>query len=205
MPTCDTCGHDASAIQAKMEKRIAEQGERIKETTAMLSEARARATELESRATELDARVKEYSQREEALSLREAETSAGWSLDDRGRKLARWAYEDAHEAVDAAERPSFSEWLKSDTAKADPVLATYRQGATASGPSKPGAPAVPPKAPPAPPVNGGTVPPTRRTLDQINAEARSIMGSNIPAAEKSAKLAELKAMRDQAATSPTGS
>lgn len=199
MPRCDTCGHDAQEIQAKLETRLAQQGERIKEMKSMLDTATVRATEL-------DAKVKEYSQREEALSLREAETVAGWTFDERGRKLARWAYEDSTEGTAPEERPSFSEWLKSEAAAGDAVLGSYRQGATAVAPVqgalKPGTNGAAPRPTPTPPPNAGTQPPVRRTLDQINAEAKAVMSSGLAPAEKLAKLSELKAMRDQA--SPTG-
>ena len=201
MPACETCGHDFPAFQSKMEKRIAEQGERIRETTAMLSEAKARATELEGRATELDAKVKELSAREEQVSIREAESAGGWALDDRGRKLARWAYEDSTEGVDAAEKPSFADWLWSETATNDPVLSSYRNQVAAPKAQGQTAPATGAR-PPTPPVNGSTQPPVRRTLDQINAEVRAVMSSGLPPSEKSAKLAELKGQRDQAGKGP---
>lgn len=194
MPVCESCGHDAVAIQESLSKRIAEQGARIKETSTMLAEAK-------SRASELEGKVKELSAREEQISIREAEQAGGWALDDRGRKLARWAYEDAHEAVAAEERPSFAEWLKSEAAAADPVLGSYR-GAPAVPPSAkaPGPQAAPPRqAPPAPPANGASTPPPRMTLDQINARAKEVMASPLPPAEKATKIAELKVQRDQAA------
>lgn len=193
MPVCETCGHDATAIQQKMEQRIAEQGARIKETTAMLAAEK-------NRATELEGRVKEFSAREEAITIREAESAGGWSLDDRGRKLARWAYEDSTEGVDAAERPSFADWLKGEQATNDPILASYRNPVAPAAKGQPVPPTGP--RPPTPPQNGSTSPPTRKTLDQINAEVRQVMSSGIPAAEKSAKLSELKAQRDQASKAP---
>lgn len=196
MPKCETCGHDAQEIQASMEKRISEQGARIKEQKAMLDQATTKAAELE-------ARVKELAAREESVALREAETAGGWSMDDRGRKLARWAYEDAHESVAPEERPSFAEWLKSDAARSDTILAGYRrdEGATGVAPSTGKAPAAPGASakPPTPPPNGSTAPPVRRTLDQINAEAKAVMASSLSTSEKAAKIAELKAQRDQAA------
>ena len=199
MPKCESCGVDAAEIKAQvqtaMETRISEQGARIKEMRTLLEETTTRATSAE-------AKVKEMSAREEAVSLREAEQAGGWTLDERGRKLARWAYDDAHEAVDVAERPTFADWLKSETAASDPVLSTYRQGATGVAPPATGKAPAPGARPPTPPPNGSVQPPVRRTLDQINAEVRTVMSSGISPAEKSSKLAELKSQRDQASKAP---
>jgi len=199
MAKCDTCGHDFENFQKTMEQRLAEQGERIRTQKAMLDQATTRATAAEAQATELDARVKELSAREEAITIREAEASGGWNFDDRARKLARWAYEDAHEAIPAEEKPSFADWLRSETATNDPVLAGYRN---AVAPAAKGQTAPAGARPPTPPPNGSTAPPTRKTIDQINAEVKSVMASGLTPSEKSSKLNELKSQRDAAGKAP---
>jgi len=193
MAKCDACGHDAQEIQSSMEKRIKEQSDRIREQKTMLDQAVAKSNEL-------DARVKEFSAREEAITIREAEASGGWNFDERARKLARWAYEDAHEATPAEEKPSFADWLKGEVAQADPILAGYRNAVAPAPKGQGQAPAG--ARPPTPPQNGSVAPPVRRTLDQINAEVKSVMASGLTPSEKSAKLAELKAQRDQASKAP---
>lgn len=184
MAKCEHCSVDPAEIRAEVQ---AGADRRIKELTDRAKLQAEELRKISERANAAEGALKTLQAEREAGMLEAAEREAGWKLDERGRKAARWAYEDALEGMAEDQRPSFADWLKSEAAAKDPLLSSYR--APTTPPPAPGAPKPPTPAPQRTP----DAPPAALTLEQRNARAKEIAAGPGSPADKLAALAALKA------------
>lgn len=187
MPACEHCQVDPAAIKAEIQRGA---DARIKELTERNAALRAEANGHAERAKSAEAKLGELQAEREALALAAVEAEAGWNFDERGRKAARWSYEETVSALPEGERPSFTDWLRSEAATGDVLLGAFRK---VEQPSSQGAQRQPaPRLPASTGTRQVETPPVQ-TLEQRNAKAAEIMRSPLPIAEKQAALAALKA------------